>query len=114
MIINATDAQVTNMTRSAPPTAHSSTQASSLSATMDSQNGPGQSGDAQNQLIQKFSQESGMNMDYSKLFVFIFDFQNIYLLYLLIIAVCWKMNGITIKLHLHFKNYKKWFVVFFF
>jgi len=65
MIINATDAQVSNMTRSAPPT-NSSGQPSS-SQTMESQHVPGPSIDIQNQMIQKFSQQSGMNIDYSKL-----------------------------------------------
>lgn len=49
----------------APPT--SSTQPPS--GTMDNQNGIGTSNDLQNQMIQKFSQQSGMNFDYSKLLV---------------------------------------------
>lgn len=66
MIMNATDAQVFNMTRTAPPTTttHSTAQSST---TMESQHGLGLSIDAQNQMIQKFSQQSGMTIDYSKL-----------------------------------------------
>jgi hypothetical protein len=87
MIINATDTQILvciflvnhkdnnfsviqNMTRSAPPT-NSSGQPSS-SQTVGSQNIPGPSMDIQNQMIQKFSQQSGMNIEYSKLLVLIF------------------------------------------
>ncbi len=59
------------MSRTAPPPppTNSSAQPSS-SVTMESQNGP--SVDAQHQLIQRFSQESGMNIEYSKLLVFVF------------------------------------------
>jgi len=64
MIINATDTQVSNMTRTAPPTN------SSASVTMESQNDSAPSTDVQNQLIQKFSQESGMNIEYSRLCLF--------------------------------------------
>jgi hypothetical protein len=64
------------MTRTAPPT-NSSAQPSSSSSTltMDSQNGPGPSIDAQNQLTQRFSLESGMNIEYSKLLVLVLIFK---------------------------------------
>ncbi|CAF0983370.1 unnamed protein product [Rotaria sp. Silwood1] len=65
MIINATDSQVLNMTRSTPP-ASSSTDPSS-SRTMESQNCPGPTIDIQTQMVQRFSQQSGMNIEYSKL-----------------------------------------------
>ncbi|CAF2979145.1 unnamed protein product [Rotaria sp. Silwood2] len=65
MIINATDSQVLNMTRSTPP-ASSSTEPSS-SKMMESQNVPGPSIDIQTQMIHRFSQQSGMNIEYSKL-----------------------------------------------
>jgi len=70
MIMNATDGQVFNMTRSAPPTTTNSTAQSST--TMESQHALGLSSDAQNQMIQKFSQQSGMIIEYSKLLVFVF------------------------------------------
>jgi hypothetical protein len=59
LIMNATDAQVTNMARLAPPP----------SATMESQNGVGPHVTTETQMIQKLSQQSGMNLEYSKLFV---------------------------------------------
>ena len=62
------------MTRTTPPT-NSSAQPSS-SQTMDSQHGAGPTINAQNQMVQKFSQQSGMNIEYSKLFVItFFDYQ---------------------------------------
>lgn len=66
--MNATDAQVSNMSRAAPPPASSTAQPSS---TMESQSSVGPSNDAQNQMIQKFSQQSGMTFDFSKLLVFL-------------------------------------------
>jgi hypothetical protein len=56
------------MTRSAPPT-------SSSTHTMESQTGFGSSTDVQIQMIQKFSQQSGMTIEYSKLLVFSFMFK---------------------------------------
>jgi hypothetical protein len=53
------------MTRTAPPTQTSSPSSSA----MGSQNGTGTSVDVQNQMVQKFSQQSGMNIEYSKLLV---------------------------------------------
>jgi hypothetical protein len=50
------------LTRSALPTA-------TPTATMESQSSSGPSTDVQNQIIQKFSQQSGMNFEYSKLLV---------------------------------------------
>ncbi|CAF0843293.1 unnamed protein product [Rotaria sordida] len=67
MIINATDSQVLNMTRPTPPASSSTEPSSSSSRTMESQNGPGLSIEMQTQMIQKFSQQSGMNIEYSKL-----------------------------------------------
>lgn len=64
--MNATDAQVLNMARSAPPPTSSTAQSSS---TMGSQSGPELNGDIQNQMIQKFSQQSGMTLEYTKLLV---------------------------------------------
>lgn len=94
--MNATDAQVFNMTRTAPPPppTHSTAQSST---TMESQHGLGLSIDAQNQMIQKFSQQSGMTIDYSKLLVFVFHRRYIDLLYSVILVVCCKINGTTIK-----------------
>jgi len=65
------------MTRTAPPTNSSAQPSSSSSSTltMDSQNGPGPSIDAQNQLTQRFSLESGMNIEYSKLLVLVLIFK---------------------------------------
>jgi hypothetical protein len=98
------------MTRTAPPTNSSAQPASSSSSlTMESQNGPI---DAQNQLIQRFSLDSGMNIEYSKLLVLVLILQYIHLQYFSIIAVYLKMNGITKKLLRNFKNYKNRFVFF--
>jgi len=72
MIMNATDGQVFNMTRSAPPTTATTNSTAQSSTTMESQHGLGLSSDAQNQMIQKFSQQSGMIIEYSKLLVFVF------------------------------------------
>jgi hypothetical protein len=103
------------MTRTAPPTNSSAQPSSSSSSlTMESQNGPGPNIDAQNQLIQRFSLDSGMNIEYSKLLVLVLIFQYIHLQYFSIIAVCLKMNGITKKLLRNFKNYKNRFVFFLF
>jgi len=66
MIVNATDAQVLNMTRPTAPPPISTTATSSLQA-MESQNGTDPSIEAQNQMVQKFSQQSGMNIEFSKL-----------------------------------------------
>ena len=66
-----------NRTAAAPPS--SSTQPPS--GTMDNQNGVGSSIDIQNQMIQKFSQQSGMNFDFSKLLVVMLFFKYIYLLF---------------------------------
>ncbi|CAF2033580.1 unnamed protein product [Rotaria magnacalcarata] len=68
MIINATDNQVMNMTRSTPPTngaMPATTTTAPPQTIMESQTGPGV--DVQAQMIQKFSQESGMNIEYSRL-----------------------------------------------
>jgi hypothetical protein len=71
--MNATDGQVFNMTRSAPPPPTTTTNSTAQSSTtMESQHGLGLSSDAQNQMIQKFSQQSGMIIEYSKLLVFVF------------------------------------------
>ncbi len=91
------------MTRSAPPT-------SSSTHTMESQTGFGSSTDVQIQMIQKFSQQSGMTIEYSKLLVFSFLFKNIYIRYISIIVVWLKMIGIMIKLDKNFKNAINWFV----
>ncbi|CAF1369398.1 unnamed protein product [Adineta steineri] len=62
MIINATDAQVSNMARAPPPPSISTTQ------TMESQSSSIPSVvDPQIQLVQKFSQQSGMNIEFSKI-----------------------------------------------
>ncbi len=53
------------MARAAPPPTTSQ-------PTMESQSGPSSSTDIQKTMIQKFSEQSGMNMEYSKLLVFIF------------------------------------------
>lgn len=65
--MNATDAQVLNMNRSTPPPATSSTAQSS--STVDNQTGGAPSGDLQNQMIHKFSEQSRMTVEYSKLLV---------------------------------------------
>jgi hypothetical protein len=67
MIMNATDAQVLNMARSVPTPPPPPTTATQSLSTMESQNGLALSNDAQNQMIQRFSQQSGMTFDYSKL-----------------------------------------------
>ncbi len=72
MIMNATDGQVFNMTHSAPPPTTTTNSTAQSSTTMESQHGLGLSSDAQNQMIQKFSQQSGMIIEYSKLLVFVF------------------------------------------
>lgn len=72
--MNATDAQVLNLTRSAPPPTSSTAPSSS---TMESHNGLVPTADAQNQMIQKFSQQSGMTLEYSKLFVSPFFYESI-------------------------------------
>ena len=65
--MNATDAQVLNMNRlTLPPTTSSTAQPSS---TMDNQTGGAPSSDLQNQMILKFSEQSRMTLEYSKLLV---------------------------------------------
>lgn len=92
MIMNATDGQVFNMTRSAPPPPTTTTNSTAQSSTtMESQHGLGLSSDAQNQMIQKFSQQSGMIIEYSKLLVFVFHWQYIDLLYFVIYS-CLSQN----------------------
>ncbi|UJR20686.1 hypothetical protein I4U23_023808 [Adineta vaga] len=63
MIINATDAQITNMNRSAPPPPPPTPVVSSTTGSQNSE----PSIDRQNQLIQQFSQQSGMNIQFSKM-----------------------------------------------
>lgn len=65
--MNATDAQVLNMNRSTPAPATSST--AQPSSTTDSHTGGAPSTDVQNQMIQKFSEQSRMTLEYSKLLV---------------------------------------------
>ena len=68
MIMNATESQFLNLTRAAPPpTSSTAAAAAAATTTMDSQINSGLSSDVQNQMIQKFSQQSGMTIEYSKL-----------------------------------------------
>ena len=62
------------MNRTAPPTGQPSS-----SQPVGSQNIPGPSMDVQHQMVQKFSEQSGMNIEYSKLFVFNLFLLNIYI-----------------------------------
>ena len=55
------------MTRSTPSTNSLVQPSLSSSQTMESQNGAVPNMDIQTQMIQKFSQQSGMNFEYSKL-----------------------------------------------
>jgi hypothetical protein len=61
------------MNRTAPPTTSSGQPSSSQ--TMES---PNNNMDMQNQMVQKFSQQSGMNIEYSKLLVSILLFKYIF------------------------------------
>jgi hypothetical protein len=63
------------MTRTAPPTSSSAQPSSSSTLTMNSQTVSGPSIDVQNQLTQRFSLESGMNIEYSKLLVLVLIFK---------------------------------------
>ncbi|CAF0720314.1 unnamed protein product [Adineta steineri] len=63
MLCNATEAQISNMNRSSPPSSSSSS--SSQPATNHTNSNTND--DIQNQMILKFSQESGMNIAYSRL-----------------------------------------------
>jgi nuclear RNA export factor len=70
MIINATDSQVLNMARAAPPTNSSIQPSLSSSQIMESQISPVTNTDVQAQMIQKFSEQSGMNIEFSRLCLF--------------------------------------------
>ena len=63
------------MNHSAPPPTTTSSGQSSSSQTMEN---PTNNMDMQNQMVQKFSQQSGMNIEYSKLLVSIFLFKHIF------------------------------------
>ena len=62
------------MNRSAPPPTTTSSGQPSSSQTMEN---PSNNIDMQNQMVQKFSQQSGMNIEYSKLLVSILLFEYI-------------------------------------
>ena len=63
------------MNRSAPPPTTTSSGQPSSSQTMEN---PTNNMDMQNQMVQKFSQQSGMNIKYSKLLVSILLFKHIF------------------------------------
>jgi len=81
MIINPTDAQVAKLARAVPPPPTASSQSAS------------DGGNVQDQMIQKLSQLTGMNIEYSKLFVVYFFFELNNFLFIRLFSSCLTDNG---------------------